>query len=118
PATVIERDVVASRVSGYNPRLLDELVSMGEVVWVGRGSLGSSDGRVALYMRGDAPRLVPDPTDAASDELHVRLRDHLRARGASFFRDLYAAGGGGDGDTMLDARWCVGWGGGAHDDTF
>src|SRR5207247_10078603 len=59
PASVIERDVIAARVNDYSPRLLDELVSMGEVVWVGRGSLGATDGRVALYMRGDAPRLVP-----------------------------------------------------------
>src|SRR5207245_11791394 len=59
PATVIERDVIASRVGNYVPRLLDERVSMGEVVWVGRGSLGASDGRVELYIRGDAPRLVP-----------------------------------------------------------
>src|SRR5205807_7710899 len=79
PASVIERDVIASRVSSYNPRLLDELISMGEVVWVGRGSLGASDGRVALYLRGDAPRLAPDPTDAPSGELHAKLRDHLHA---------------------------------------
>src|SRR5207245_8119976 len=51
PATVIERDVIASRVGNYVPRLLDELVSMGEVVWVGRGSLGPGDGRAARYVR-------------------------------------------------------------------
>src|SRR5467141_660466 len=118
PASVIERDVIADRMANYNPRLLDELVSMGEVVWVGRGSLGTSDGRVALYLRGDAPRLVTDPTDAPSDELHVRLRDHLRARGASFFRDLYAAGGGGDEETMLDALWDLVWAGEVTNDTF
>src|SRR5437660_634822 len=61
PATVIERDVISARVSNYAPRLLDELVPMGEVVWAGRGTLGTSDGRVALYLRGDAPRLVPPP---------------------------------------------------------
>ncbi len=32
PASVIERDVIARRVSGYSPRLLDELMSMGEVM--------------------------------------------------------------------------------------
>src|SRR5437773_12318209 len=39
PASVIERDVIAARVGDYAPRLLDEPVSMGEAVWVGRGSL-------------------------------------------------------------------------------
>src|SRR5207244_13071259 len=101
PASVIERDVITGRVANYNPRLLDELVSMGEVVWVGRGSLGTSDGRVALYLRGDAPRLVPEPADAPQSELHDWLRAHLVARGASFFRDVYNAYGGGDEVVML-----------------
>jgi ATP-dependent Lhr-like helicase len=118
PASVIERDIIASRVAGYNPRLLDELVSMGEVVWVGRGSLGSTDGRVALYLRGDAPRLLPEPADAPDGDLHTRLRDHLRARGATFFRDLYAACGGGDEETMLDALWDLVWAGEVTNDTF
>ena len=118
PASVIERDVIASRVAGYNPRLLDELVSMGEVVWVGRGSLGSTDGRVALYLRGDAPRLVPDATYAPSEALHERLREHMRARGATFFRDLYAACGGGDEEAMLDALWDLVWAGEVTNDTF
>jgi len=33
------------------------------VVWVGRGSLGPGDGRVALYLRAEAPRLAPEPSD-------------------------------------------------------
>jgi ATP-dependent Lhr-like helicase len=119
PASVIERDVIASRVAGYSPRLLDELVSMGEVVWVGRGSLGSTDGKVALYLRGDAPRLVPSHGEATLEgELHPRLREHLRARGASFFRDLYNACGGGDEDAMLDALWDLVWSGEVTNDTF
>src|SRR3989442_1264615 len=103
PASAIERDVIASRVADYAPRLLDELVSMGEVVWVGRGSLGTSDGRVALYLRGDPPRLVPPASDLPQSELHERLRSHLKARGASFYRDIYNACGGGDEEVMLDA---------------
>jgi ATP-dependent Lhr-like helicase len=118
PASVIERDAIASRVANYAPRLLDELISMGEVVWVGRGSLGISDGRVALYMRGDAPRLVPPPSDPPLTELHERLREHLNARGASFFRDLYNACGGGDEDLMLDALWDLVWSGEVTNDTF
>jgi len=118
PASVIERDVIAARVANYAPRLLDELISMGEVVWVGRGSLGISDGRVALYVRGDAPRLVPPPSDPPQTELHERVRKHLRARGASFFRDLYNACGGGDEDVMLDALWDLVWSGEVTNDTF
>jgi ATP-dependent Lhr-like helicase len=118
PATVIERDVIASRLANYAPRLLDELVSMGEVVWVGRGSLGVTDGRVALYLRGDAPRLVPEPSDAPQSELHERMRAYLKARGASFFRDIYNNCGGGDEDVMLDALWDLVWAGEVTNDTF
>ncbi len=52
PASVLERDVLPARVPGYTPRLLDELGAMGEVAWVGRGSLGRDDGRIALYRPG------------------------------------------------------------------
>jgi ATP-dependent Lhr-like helicase len=117
PATVIERDVIASRVANYAPRLLDELVSMGEVVWVGRGALGTSDGRVALYLRGDAPRLVPPPVDPPQSDLHEKIRAHLAAR-ASFFRDIYNACGGGDENVMLDALWDLVWSGEVTNDTF
>ena len=118
PASVIERDVIAGRVANYNPRLLDELISMGEVVWVGRGGLGATDGRVALYLRGDAPRLAPEPVEPPSDEMHNRLREHLRERGASFFRDIYGACGGGDEEAMLDALWDLVWSGEVTNDTF
>ena len=118
PASVIERDVIAARVGGYNQRLLDELISMGEVVWVGRGSLGASDGKVSLYLRGDAPRLVPDPADSPAEDLHNSLRNHLRSRGASFFRDLYNACGGGDEEPILDALWDLVWSGEVTNDTF
>jgi ATP-dependent Lhr-like helicase len=118
PASVIERDIIAARVGAYSPRLLDELISMGEVVWVGRGSLGASDGKVALYLRGDAPRLVAEPTEATDDEVHRRLREHLKSRGASFFRDLYNAAGGGDEDVILDALWDLVWSGEVTNDTF
>src|SRR5437868_6317744 len=118
PASVIERDVIAARVGNYNPRLLDELVSMGEVVWAGRGSLGTNDGRVALYLRGDAPRLVSPPVDVPRSELHERLRGHLKSRGASFYRALYNACGGGDEEVMLDALWDLVWSGEVTNDTF
>jgi ATP-dependent Lhr-like helicase len=115
---VIERDVLRARVPGYRPALLDQLVSMGEVVWVGRGPLGPGDGRVALYLRQDAPRLVAEPLEAPDGELHYKLRDHLGRRGASFFRDLYMAAGGGDQDGILDALWDMVWAGEVTNDTF
>ena len=118
PASVIERDVLSARIAGYRPALLDELIAMGEVVWVGRGALGTGDGRVALYLRGDAPRLAAEPAEPPEGELHGKLRAHLDRRGASFFRDLYVAVGGGDQDAVLDVLWDMVWAGEVTNDTF
>jgi ATP-dependent Lhr-like helicase len=118
PASVIERDVLSARVAGYGPGLLDELVAMGEVVWIGRGALGAGDGRVALYLRADAPRLAPEPAEPPAGELHEKLRAHLERRGASFFRDLYLGAGGGDQEEVLDALWDMVWAGEVTNDTF
>ena len=52
PASILERDVLPARIPGYQPRLLDELGALGEVAWVGRGSLGRDDGRIALFRPG------------------------------------------------------------------
>jgi len=117
PASVLERDVLAARVSGYSPRLLDELVSMGEVVWVGRGSLGSGDGRVSLHLRGDAAALVPEPAEPPAGALHAAIRDHLRERGASFFADLLRGLGTGDVEAAADALWDLVWAGEVTNDT-
>ncbi|PZR99955.1 MAG: DEAD/DEAH box helicase, partial [Candidatus Nephthysia bennettiae] len=118
PASVIERDVLRARIPGYRPALLDELVSMGEVVWVGRGPLGPGDGRIALYLRADAPRLLAEALEPPAGELHDKIRAHLGRRGASFFRDLYGAAGGGDQDAILDALWDMVWAGEVTNDTF
>ena len=64
---------------GYTPRLLDELGAAGEVVWVGRGTLGRDDGRVALYRRDRAllappARSTTDPTEP----IHDAIREHLQ----------------------------------------
>src|SRR5439155_365233 len=56
PASVLERDVLPARIPGYQPRLLDELGALGEVAWVGRGSLGRDDGKVVLSRPGRAAR--------------------------------------------------------------
>ena len=94
PASVLERDILPSRVPGYSPRLLDELGASGEVVWIGLGSLGQDDGRVALYRPDRLPLLLSSHEPAEQPEhnwLHDAIRSHLSGRGASFYRDILAA---------------------------
>ena len=106
---------------GYQPRLLDELGAMGEVAWVGRGSLGRDDGRIVLVRPGRGPFGpvgLPDGTDRPDTERHERLREHLRRRGASFYRELFTAAGGGSDREVLDALWDLVWAGEVTNDTF
>ncbi len=117
PASALETAILPARMA-YEPAHLDALLASGDVVWTGRGAIASSDGRVALYFRDQVPLLhVPGPDDPPSGEIQERLRDHLANRGASFFRDLYAAAGGGDPDAVVDALWDLVWSGEVTNDT-
>ncbi len=117
PASILESDVLPGRLD-YTPALLDELAASGEVVWVGRGPLGNRDGKVALYLRDQVPLLHLPPVDEPpSGELHEAIRGHLHDRGASFFRDLYEAVGGGDPEHVLAGLWDLVWAGEVTNDT-
>jgi ATP-dependent Lhr-like helicase len=130
PASVLERDVLPVRIPGYQPRLLDELGALGEVAWVGRGSLGRDDGRIVLYRPGrEALRdLAAGPpatglpaageSEPPGDELHELLRQRLRDRGASFYRELASAAGAAPEREVLDALWNLVWAGEITNDTF
>jgi ATP-dependent Lhr-like helicase len=113
--------------------MLDELGAAGEVLWVGAGSLGRDDGRVALYRPDRLGLLLPtraldEPdADATVTWLQAALRDHLAGRGASFHRELLAAAfaaaeAGGhrrpSEREMLDALWDLVWAGEVTNDTF
>jgi ATP-dependent Lhr-like helicase len=124
PASVLERDVLPARIPGYQPRLLDELGALGEVAWVGHGSLGRDDGRVVLHRPGRElllPAGGPDGAKLPDSPLHAAIRNHLASRGASFFRALQGgvahAGGASERD-VLDALWDLVWAGEATNDTF
>ncbi|MHB8399283.1 MAG: Lhr family helicase, partial [Candidatus Limnocylindrales bacterium] len=122
PASVLERDVLAARIPGYEPRLLDELGALGEVAWVGRGTINRDDGRIALYRPGAWLGPPADgPLESAArpaDPRHDAIRHHLALRGASFYRELYRAAGGGTDREVLDALWDLVWAGEVTNDTF
>ena len=119
-ASVLEADVLACRMTGYKPADLYQLCTSGEVVWVGAGALGATDGRVRLVFRDQAALLVPaaEPCEGA---LHDALRDRLGDRGALFWGDLVAAAQAAalpyDTDTVLAALWDLVWAGEVTNDS-
>ena len=126
PCSALEVDVLGIRVGDYSPADLDALCASGELVWVGAGAIGAHDGRIRLVWRDQVPAILPppsDPADVGTDEPHHRaLRDHLAARGASFWSDLVAAVSAAelpyDDDTVLAALWDLVWAGEVTNDTF
>jgi ATP-dependent Lhr-like helicase len=123
PASVLERDVLPARIPGYQPRLLDELGALGEVAWVGRGSLNRDDGRIALYRPGweilrAAAAGLGDEAARPEGRRHDAIRELLARRGATFYRELYVAAGGGPDREVLDALWDLVWTGEVTNDTF
>jgi ATP-dependent Lhr-like helicase len=112
PASALESDVLAARVDAYRPADLDELCASGEVVWIGAGGLGATDGRVALVFRDQARLLAPpNPAEPPSGPLVDALRAHLATAGASFWPDLLRAAGAADDRAVLAALWDLVWAG-------
>jgi ATP-dependent Lhr-like helicase len=117
---VWEADVLPRRLGTYSQSWLDELCTSGELVWVGAGALGRSDGRVALYFREDVRLAGPPPAnaklEAVAGEVHDAIRERLAA-GPSFWLDLLA-----DLDhpaeELHNALWDLAWSGGVTNDAF
>jgi len=116
PASVLERDVLATRVEDPGP-MLDRLLLEGDLVWVGHDGLGVSDGKLALYPRSALGSLWRGPGAIADTAESNAIVGYLESRGASFFRDIYNGAGGGDPDLLLEHLWDLVWSGHVTNDT-
>ncbi|HEX6946434.1 MAG TPA: DEAD/DEAH box helicase [Acidimicrobiia bacterium] len=115
PASVLERDILAVRVR--DPEMdLDSMLLSGELVWVGRGRIGSRDGRISLFPRQTFRHLWRGP-EGQPDGLGETIHRFLDTNGASFFADIYQGVGGGDPDEVLEAVWDLVWSGHVTNDS-
>ncbi len=115
----LERTVLPSRVTDYHPRMLDELGTTGQLVWVGCGALAGRDGRVALYRRNRAAALLEPPMALKGmSKLQQELVDHLTTHGASFFAELLASCAAQSPADVLAELWDLAWGGWVTNDAF
>jgi ATP-dependent helicase Lhr and Lhr-like helicase len=118
---VWERDVLPRRLGAYSPTWLDELCTSGELVWIGAGALGRSDGRIALYFREDVRLAGPPPANAKLDSVEGEVHDAIRARlqaGPSFWLDLLADLGERSAEELHNALWDLAWRGEVTNDAF
>ncbi len=117
---VWEDDVLPRRLGAYSPTWLDELCTSGELVWIGAGARGRSDGRVALYFRDDVRLAGPPPANAKLElpdgEAHDAIRERLAA-GPDFWLDLLADLGP-PAEELHAALWDLAWAGEVTNDAF
>lgn len=119
-ATALERHVLPARIDGYDPALLDTLISAGEVSWIGVEPLGERDGRIALFLTDHMRALLPVHTSSAQDALvdrEAHIVAFLTRQGASFFGPIHDAAGGGFPQDTVDALWSLVWRGLITNDT-
>jgi ATP-dependent Lhr-like helicase len=88
PASALESLVLPGRVPGYQPPVLDELTSAGEIVWAGAGGLPGGDGWVVLVPAHVAPLLLPAPAEITVTPVHEAVLAALEGAGGLFFRML------------------------------
>lgn len=112
PASILETEILPSRLTGYKPADLDTLIAAGEVVWVGLDPIGERDGRIGLYLAEKLATLWNagnTAQEAGKSERGEKIIEYLRVRGASFFQDLHDGVGGGYPGETLDALWELVW---------
>lgn len=84
PAQVWEQSVFPSRIRGYQPLMLDELLSSGDVVWIGSktsDTKAKEPGRITFHPTDSA--LLPDGsayqtgmTDSNQTDAHIKPTDY------------------------------------------
>ncbi len=116
PASALETLVLPARVRDYRPGMLDELTAAGEVVWQGRGELGSSDGWVTLVPADLSMLLLPTSGFEIGAGLDERLLATLAASAAWFVRPLADAVEA-DVSAVTAALWRLVWAGLVTNDT-
>lgn len=118
PASAWESTVLRSRVRDYQPAMLDELTTTGEVLWSGAGQISGSDGWVCLHPADAAPlTLTPADSTQLSEQARAIL-EVLGSGGAFFFRNLAGQVGSTDDESLVATLWELVWSGHVSGDSF
>ncbi len=121
--SLLKTVILPSRVADFRTDMLDTLAASGELVWVGAGSIGASDGRIMLYLREQVRDLLQRNTDyEAPTPLHEQVLTCLADRGASFMLEIEEwiedEVPGTSNKELVSAVWDLVWAGQITNDTF
>ncbi|HET9871276.1 MAG TPA: ATP-dependent helicase [Propionibacteriaceae bacterium] len=120
PASSVESMVFPARVADYNPAMLDELTTTGEVYWVGDGPVGESDGWVRFY----PAEMEPCPARSQPETAQALSLLEAFSSGGAFFFDALVRSLAADGDQVgarsghIAGLWELVWAGLVTGDTF
>ncbi len=117
PASALEPFILSGRLVGYQPSMLDELTSSGDVIWTGAGALPGTDGWVSLHLADTAPLTLPDIVQTELSDTHRDILDVLSGGGGYFFRQLSNAVSSTDDQQLAAAVWDLAWAGHLTNDT-
>ncbi|MDR2347762.1 MAG: hypothetical protein LBD90_03895, partial [Bifidobacteriaceae bacterium] len=119
PASAVESLVLPSRVVDYAPGALDELITAGEVAWVGEGKSGGGDGVVRLFALATDDVVLAETEPAAGGSPAAELLAAMRGGGAFWPFELAERLGVDQGAELLrEALWTLVWGGWVTADSF
>ncbi|MCL2788266.1 MAG: DEAD/DEAH box helicase, partial [Micrococcales bacterium] len=121
PASAIESLILPARVLDYRPAMLDELITAGELAWVGQGKGTGADGTVRLLAARTDDGLLARVDDVGPSEEKLALLEALRGGGAYLAEDLAARAGellGRPLANLRDALWELAWSGWVTADSF
>jgi hypothetical protein len=123
---VYERDIFPSRITDYDPSMLDRLCYSGEVFWRRFDHRRLRRGQIGFCFRADREWIPPNPNEVEMapsrwdddiPEVCHAVRQCLVAKGACFFDDI-VRGTGCDWRLVLRAIWHLVWTGEATNDGF
>ena len=124
PASAWESFILPVRIPDYRPGMLDELLTSGEMVALGRGALTGHDGWVAFAPREDAETLLPLARSKDEEEGSLpRAVLETLGRGGAWFADalhdqLVRDGVSTSTQQTADALWELFWEGRVIPDSF
>jgi ATP-dependent Lhr-like helicase len=93
PAKICEGDILARRMEGYSPQLLDRLIQSGQILWWGSSGGRDTQGYVFFSPRASFSLLRTARMGGSPAQIDHPLYGLLRDNGASFFSDLVVRSG-------------------------
>ncbi|ADU69186.1 ATP-dependent helicase [Pantoea sp. At-9b] len=123
PAALWETHILPVRVRDYQPAMLDELLSSGEVVWHGQRAPGAAEGLVSLHLSEYAAETLPPADEGktiALTPLQHQILTLLQDGSGWFVRQLIPrlAQDSPDPALIYQAMWDLAWRGYLTTDTW